>query len=313
VIRRWQLLLAVACAGLFATGQALAQRAQEPDRGWTYANTAPAWPQGQGPLIAFSRQQSVFIANELHAPLAMLARGDGFRTADVESIDPGEAQLLVLINPYMQNWRDFPAMDPPSAFSDAEIETVRKWVEAGGSLLILADHAPLGGGASKLAVAFGFSFLNGHVAEDRSAEAGYAHVMLEFRPGKGLAANHPITDGATGRQPIRKFQAFGGQAFIPAANATTLLAIPQGWSAYLTYDMRRELRSAPKIDASGMAQGAAMEYGKGRIAVFGEAGGFSAQLIRGEEPVGFNTALGSENPEFVLAVLRWLVGFQPER
>ncbi len=290
---------------------ALAQRAQGPDSDWTFENHDPAWGTGKGPLIAFSRQLSDFVANGSHEPLARLARSDGFQTEDIDNVAPNAAKILVLINNHRPDWRDFPAMDPPSAFSDAEIASIRKWVEDGGGLLILADHAPLGGGASKLAAAFGFTFLNGHVAEAKSADAGYAHVILDFRPGAGLNTAHAITDGSTGRPKIDNFQAFGGQAFIPADDATTLLTIPQGWSAFLTYDLQRNLTSVPRIDASGMAQGAAMEYHKGRIAVFGEAAAFSAQLMPGEEAVGFNTPEGRDNPEFVLALLRWLAQYQP--
>jgi len=304
-------VLALACALILAVSPASAQRAQGRDPSWSFENAEPAWTAGAGPLVAFSRRHSGFVANRSHEPLAQLAASDGMRTTVIDGVEPGEAKVLVLINNYRPDWREFPAMDPPSAFSDAEIDRVRNWVEGGGALLILADHAPLGGGASKLAAAFGFTFLNGHVAEDRSAEAGYAHVNLDFRPGSGLATNHPVTDGATGRKPIQKFHAFGGQAFIPAAGATTLLAIPQGWSAILAFDVHRNLGSELKIDASGMAQGAAMEFGKGRVAIFGEAGGFSAQLMPGDVRMGFNTAEGAENPEFVVALLRWLVDYRP--
>jgi hypothetical protein len=304
-------IAALAAALSLLAGGAFGQSAQQADTGWRHANESPAWKPGEGPLIAFSRHNSPFVANGLHRPLAALAQGDGFRTRDVEGVATGDASILVLINNYLPGWRDFPAMEPPSAFSSDEIAAVRRFVEAGGSLLVLADHAPLGGGATALLAEFGFTVLNGHAAEEKSAQAGYAHVEHDFTASSGLNVRHPIAGGGTGRKPVARFHGFGGQALIPPANAETLLAIPSGWSAIFTYNLQRDLTTAPRIDASGMAQGAAAEFGKGRIAVFGEAGGFSAQVLPDGRKSGFNDPAGADNPEFVLATLRWLVRHEP--
>jgi hypothetical protein len=135
--------------------------------------------------------------------------------------------------------------------------------------------------------------------------------MIMFSPDNGLKTGHSVLDGSTGRQKVTRFQAFGGQSFIPPAEATSLLTIPQGWVALFTYRLEAELATAPRIDASGMSQGAVMDFGNGRLAVFGEAGGFSAQIIDGTERFGFNTPEGAANPEFILATLRWLARFEP--
>ena len=309
MIRVVALLAAISLVAV-APDAAFAQLKQGPDPDYKFGNTNPAWGAGEGPLIVFSAHNSVFVKQGSHEPLANLAKGDGFRIATRESALPGDANILVLINNYLATYKSFPAMEPPSAFSAPEIDAVKKWVEAGGSLLMLADHAPLGGGASQLGAALGFTFLNGHVAENKSADNGYAHVILDFRRGFGLNENHPIADGSTGRRKIDRFFAFGGQAFIPPPGATTLLTIPDGWSAFFTYNLRGELASAPRIDASGMAQGAVAELGKGRVAVFGEAGAFSAQIVNGATRIGFDTPEGADNPEFILALLRWLARYQ---
>ncbi|MCB1451707.1 MAG: hypothetical protein KDJ67_16605 [Nitratireductor sp.] len=308
------LIVVIACAQL--AGNAFAQSAQGPDLSYTYTNNSPAYPAGDGPMIVFSSKNSVFVRNGSSKPLANLAQSDGFKSftsdSDLDDALLAKADLLVIINAYDRDeYKNFPAMTPPSAFSDEEIERVRKWVEGGGNLLVLADHAPLGGGSSKLAEAFGFTFLNGHVAETKSADAGYSHVIINFTPENGLAANTPVTDGSMGRKPIEHFFAFGGQAFIPASGAISLLTIPDGWSAIFTYRIFEEMKSAPRIDASGMSQGSILEYGKGRIGMFGEAGGFTAQTSP-EGKFGFNTVEGAENPEFILSLLRWLAHYQPK-
>ena len=60
-----------------------------------------------------------------------------------------------------------------------------------------------------------------------------------------------------------------------------------------------------------MLQGAVFRYGKGRVAVFGEAAMFSAQKITREDGIsymGMNRDDASQNPQFLLNVMHWLSG-----
>ncbi|MEM7464052.1 MAG: DUF4350 domain-containing protein [Pseudomonadota bacterium] len=301
---------------LFAgpASEANAQR-QKPDLEFTYSNSDPAFETGTGPIVTLLSINNSFVERGSMDPFANLAETDGFRVVRRQS-DLAEALadpsgILVIANPYLPEYRNFPAMTPPSAFSDEQIQAIHDWVNNGGSLLILADHAPLGGGSSKLAEKFGFEYLNGHAANTARADAGYVRVDIEFSTENGLNEEHPITNGQSGRKPVNRYYAFGGQAFIPPPEAVQILTIPDGWSAIFTYRISAELQSALRIDASGMAQGAAMDYGKGRIAVFSEAGGFTSQIIDGTRRFGFNTEDGEENPELILSTLRWLAGFNP--
>ncbi len=312
MLRAGLALLLLAGALVAGAPQAQAQR-QLPDTEFSYANTSPAWPAGAGPQILLSTKESSFVERGSLDPMAKLAESDGFKVARMDGplTGPVDGQILVIANPFLESFKQFPAMTPPSAFSPEEIEAVRNWVEQGGSLLLLADHAPMGGGSSDLARAFGFEFLNGHTAQTDAADAGDRRVTITFTPDNGLASDSPVTDGSTGRAKITRFEAFGGQSFIPPGGSRPLLTIPEGWSAIFTYRLEAELATAPRIDASGMSQGATLEYGKGRVAVFAEAGGFSAQVIDGTRKFGFNTPEGADNPEFILATLRWLAHYEP--
>jgi hypothetical protein len=52
-----------------------------------------------------------------------------------------------------------------------------------------------------------------------------------------------------------------------------------------------------------------MDVGEGRVAFFGEAAMFSAQLAGPEQhPAGMNAPGAEENFQFVLNVLHWLSG-----
>ena len=65
----------------------------------------------------------------------------------------------------------------------------------------------------------------------------------------------------------------------------------------------------PSVPAYGMLQGVTLAYGKGRVAVFGEAAMFTAQLA-GEQgaPMGMNHPEAPQNVQFLLNVMHWLSG-----
>ena len=65
----------------------------------------------------------------------------------------------------------------------------------------------------------------------------------------------------------------------------------------------------PKIDVEGWYQGGVLGYGKGRLAFFGEAGMFTAQIIRPQGiKFGMNRTIAKENPQFLLNIFHWLSG-----
>jgi hypothetical protein len=66
----------------------------------------------------------------------------------------------------------------------------------------------------------------------------------------------------------------------------------------------------PRIPVTGWSQGTVLRVGKGRVAVFGEAAMFSAQVMEpNREPFGMNTPAAKQNPQFLVNVFHWLSGF----
>ncbi len=58
---------------------------------------------------------------------------------------------------------------------------------------------------------------------------------------------------------------------------------------------------------NGDLQAAVLEYGNGKIAVFGEAGMFTAQIAaNGTAQMGFNNPIATTNQQFVINTIRWL-------
>ena len=102
---------------------------------------------------------------------------------------------------------------------------------------------------------------------------------------------------------------FTGQAFRvdPDVPVEPLLVIPEGPDVLLPSVAWEFSDATARVPAANLLQGALVEHGEGRIAVFGEAAMFSAQLAGPEQrPMGMNHPMAAHNYRFALNVLRWL-------
>lgn len=253
-----------------------------------------------GPTIAYDdAHRQVTIAGR-YGPFAELLRRDGyvvrplrspFRRGALEG-----AQVLVIANALADvNEVDW-SLPNPSAFADAEIEALATWVYDGGALLLIADHQPWPAAAATLAERFGLLFYNGFTER------------LKFRRGNGSLQDHPITQGRELTEQIDSVVTFSGQAFrfAPDVTGDPLLVVPPNTTLALHWNPFEELTDkVPRIRADGMLQGAALRFGAGRVAAFGEAGMFTAQVSE-EGPMGMNHPEAPQNAQFVLNVLHWL-------
>lgn len=127
---------------------------QVPDTAFVPPIGRPSFAAGKGPTLCL---------DEAHHNFHTLdggARQDGFnvvasrRQFDASAL--AECRVFVISNakPNDDEWNTYPT-PTPSAFSDVEIAAMRKWVEGGGPLLLIADHMPLAGAAARLAAEFG--------------------------------------------------------------------------------------------------------------------------------------------------------------
>lgn len=275
----------------------------------------PAYPAGRGPRVALDEAHHNFhTLDGRYVTFARLLGDDGFDV--VASRTPFTAgsltgvDVLVIANALdrSNDEADDWFLPTPSAFTPEEISAARGWVEQGGSLLLIADHMPFPGGASDLAGAFGFELMNGFVVLGGEIEV---RTPLVFRRSDGTLAAHAVTSGGPGER-IDSVATFTGEAFRVPVGATSLLTLPAG-SVSLNPDTAWIFHDAtPRVDVTGWSQGAVMEVGRGRVAVFGEAAMFSAQLQTQDDgrviPMGMNAPVAAENPRFLLHLMRWLAG-----
>jgi hypothetical protein len=156
----------------------------------------------------------------------------------------------------------------------------------------------------ELAAAFDIYFSNGYLFDSEGER------QLQFTPDTGLG-DHPITEGREPGERVDSVRSFAGQAFRADRDVAPLLTAPHGSVLRLPRKAWVFKPDTPTLLAAGMLQGAAFEYGAGRVAVFGEAAMFSAQeQIGGEERklMGMNRPDAEQNPQFLLNVLHWLSG-----
>lgn len=284
--------------GLPAVGDVAAQ--QRSDSAFAPSVADPAYARGTGPVILLDEAHVNFHTRDgRYRAFADVLEADGYQVrASAEPFTAAvlrEARVLAIANALHESnateWR----LPTPSAFTDAEIGAVVRWVREGGSLLLIADHMPFPGAASDLARAFGFEFTNGF-AMSRGG-------TLVFRRSDGTLANHAITNG----RGIDSVATFTGQAFQASDDVVPLLILPPGIVS-LEPDVAWEFNeTTARRDVGGHLQGAVRAFGAGRVAVFGEAAMFSAQRTGTGVPMGMNAPIATQNPEFLRAVLAWLV------
>jgi hypothetical protein len=241
----------------------------------------PAYGAGQGPTVLVDEAHSNFhTATGRYLPFADLLRRDGYvvksSAARFTAKVLGAGIVLVVAN----------AVAVPAA---DEVAAVREWVAGGGSLLLIADHEPFNVGAKALGKAFGVRFADGAavVPNDQS-------FRLVFRRSDGTLKEHPITRG------IDAVATFYGCSFQMDAAGQPLLVF--GPSVYV-----RQKKGASPRSLDGHLQGAVLPFGNGRVAAFGEAAMFTAQLADlDRHAMGMNAPIARENPQFLLNVMHWL-------
>ncbi|MFH1197130.1 MAG: DUF4350 domain-containing protein [bacterium] len=282
---------------------------QIPDNNFVYTITSPAYSQGNGPLIYIDGAHNNFHTIEGgFSPVARLLKSDGYQVKGLdEPITEKDilngCKILVIANPlHASNTEDW-VLPTPSAFTAEEISIIKSWVEEGGSLFLIADHMPFAGAAFDLGKAFGFEFLNGF-AYTREREWPPSIFSLK----DSTLMESPITTGVEECEQINEISTFTGSAFkAPTAAIPVLRFLDENYSlqpdtAWAFTD------STPRKKLGGYNQGALLKFGKGRVAVFGEAAMFTAQIANGDFKVGLNSEHAPHNAQFELNLIHWLDG-----
>lgn len=304
--RRWIVVLIgvwVGACGRPAAGQQVADTLFVPQVG------DPAHPRGQGPVVLIDEAHHNFhTAGGRYLAFARTLERDGYtvqaNTVPFTRAALGKARILVVANALAaENETDW-VLPTPSAFDSAETAAVQQWVREGGSLLLIADHMPFPGAAEELAAAFDVYMCNGFAMID-GGDSG----RITFTRAAGTLADHPITRGRNAGERVDTVTAFTGQAFRVVGPGAPLLTLDKRIVLLLPEVAWQFSKLTPAILAAGMHQGAAVPWGRGRVAVFGEAAMFTAQVVGpNRHPMGMNQPEAPQNAQFLLNVVHWLEG-----
>lgn len=264
----------------------------------------PAY-KNSGPKVLFDEAHHNFhTATGRYKPFADLITNDGYQiVSNTQKFSPkvlNGYRILVISNALGAALMADPKAASP-AFTDAESDVVRDWVRGGGSLLLIADHAPMGSANQILGQRFGVDMSKMYTADPENSDKGSTSFIVYTRE-SGRLANHPVTRGRNESERVNKVIAFTGQSLKGPADSVAFMKL-----ADTAKDAMPGVNTNA-VSAAGRAQGIAMKFGKGRVIFLGEAGMLSAQVV-GAQQLKFGMNRPSiDNRQLALNIMHWLSG-----
>ncbi|HKE55936.1 MAG TPA: hypothetical protein VKB46_04520 [Pyrinomonadaceae bacterium] len=284
------------------------QQVADPNFDTKVAN--PAYKK-DGPKVLFDEAHNNFhTASGRYKPFADLIGNDGYRiTPNKEKFSRDVLkgyQILVISNALGAAQMGAADAGNP-AFTDAECDAVRDWVKDGGSLLLIADHAPMGAANQILAQRFDVSMSKRFTVDEQNYDKESDNPgFIVYTRESGRLVDHPITRGRSASEQVNKIIAFTGQSLKGPSDSVAFMKL-----ADTAVDVTGRDNPDP-ISAAGRAQGLALKFGKGRVIVMGEAGMLSAQLAGPQQmKFGMNRS-GIDNRQLALNMMHWLSGLLKE-
>lgn len=265
-----------------------------------------AYPENNGSLICIDQgHQNFHTRDGRFLPFAKLLKQDGYKVEGFEGkFDPGKLRgikILVISNALSDQAAPPFTIPTESAFTPEEISALEKWIKKGGSLFLIADHMPFAGASAQLAKVFGFEFYDGFLLDENN------RGIFDFSRDNKMLASNFITNGSKKAESVDTIRTFTGQAFSIPDEAVSILELTSGYQILLPDTMWVFDENTKRMSAEGLSQGAVLNYGKGRIAIFGEAAMFTAQLAGSAATrVGMNSPEAHENFQLLLNIIHWL-------
>jgi hypothetical protein len=296
-----------ATVALAFTAAGLAQQVADPDFDTKVAR--PAFTK-KHPKVLFDEAHNNFhTAGGRYKPFADLMASDGYLvTPNTQKF--GKETLSGFDVLVISNALGAPAMGSPeasnSAFSEAECDAVRDWVRGGGSLLLIADHSPMGAANEKMGLRFGVEMSKGYTGDPSNYEVESNNQgFIKYNRDNKLLGDHPITQGRDASEKISKIMSFTGQSLKGPEGSVAFMKLAETAIDLIPTGQGSERK---EVSAAGRAQGIAFTFGRGRVVVMGEAGMLSAQLAGPQKlKFGMNRP-GIDNRQLALNIMHWLSG-----
>ena len=170
-----------------------------------------------GPKVLFDEAHHNFhTASGRYKPFADLITNDGYQVVpnnqkfSAEVLQGGK--ILVISNALGAARMNDPSATNP-AFTEAESDAVREWVRQGGSLLLIADHAPMGSANQILGQRFGVDMSKMYTVDPKNSDPEVQNPgFIVYTRESGRLADHPVTRGRDASEQVNKVIAFTGQS-----------------------------------------------------------------------------------------------------
>ena len=330
-IRRWIRTLVPAACLLALAGTAAAQQFE--DTTYVPRVARPAFTARHPIVMIDQAHHNHFSMASFYRTFAHLLEEDGLRVIPgAQAFSPLLLKVCdVLVVADASSTVDLlgtTARDP--AFRPSECDAVRDWVDQGGSLLLIADHAPFASAMDSLAVRFGVDQGKGYAVDTRRVDPETGNVgCILFTRAQHMIGEHAITRGRDKSERIDRVATFSGQSLLgPPGSEGFLVLSPSSADIPFTSDSRRVadreayrkadttsvVKTPGAIPAVGRFQGVAFARGKGRVVVLGEAAIFGSQFVVGIDArrmgrdtlrIGINRT-DLDNQQLALNIIHWL-------
>lgn len=176
------------------------------------------------------------------------------------------------------------------AIDEHESLLIKQWVDNGGSLLLLLDHAPHGITGSNLTKTFGIKSNNVVTSDSLHSDTAIRNPTILFTRKSGMIGEHPILKG------VDSVVTYVGQSLTGPAESTIILKLS---SSAIDTEWDPTTKQYISRPTQGNAQAIAFQSGKGKVVFMGEAAGINA----------ISTSRSDRgNWKFTLNILRWLSG-----
>jgi hypothetical protein len=298
------------CWGILLLLVASCNVRQKPDKEFDVSVKSPAYNNSHPKVLFDEAHNNMHTTSGTYSPFVNLIKNDGYLVKKNQSAflknSLEQSDILIISNAKggKRNFKYKPA------FTKEECNIVKQWILQGGSLLLIADHYPLGSAANCLSMQFGVYMYNGEVYDSIYFEGDSAfRDKLVFSRENYLLQDNEITNGKNLHERISKVVSDRGQSLSIPDSSLVLLKLSRKSYHILPdsiWDIGKTTHARFKdpVSAYGNCQGLAIKFGKGRVVILGEAAMLTAQLYK-KEKFGMNTP-GNDNKQFALNIMHWL-------
>lgn len=244
---------------------------QQPDKKFDVSVKRPAFIEHH-PMVLFDEaHNNIHTSTGTYSPFVNLITNDGYivkPNANPFTKESLNGYDILVISNAKGGKNDFKYRP---AFTDLECKVVKEWVSQGGSLLLIADHYPMGSAAENLAQQFGVHMFNGETSDSLYYEGDSSfRDKLVFSIENKLLVENEITRGRNPSEVLSKVVSDRGQSLsIPDSALVIRKLSPSSYHALpdSIWDIGSTTytRFTDPSPAFGNCQGLALKCGKGRL------------------------------------------------